>query len=133
MAAGQEKVVFGLVQPASLQAFGGALRKVREGLGMTLDVLAAKTGISKPYLSNIETARAPGPPSEEKLEKIARALGLEATGLLAGADWLRTPESVRRVFQEMKEGVASSGEAPRRGDGTIDLDRLVPGRAKSEV
>src|SRR4051812_40348866 len=57
---------FNWERPASLASFGAALRRRREGLGLTLDALARATGISKPYLSNIETARAPGPPSEEK-------------------------------------------------------------------
>ncbi len=51
--------------------------------GLTLDVLAEKTGISKPYLSNIETGRAPGPPSEEKLVRIAGA-GVESRGAGGG-------------------------------------------------
>ncbi|HUO08551.1 MAG TPA: XRE family transcriptional regulator [Phycisphaerae bacterium] len=104
----------GLRRPGSLEALGRALRGVREGLGLTLDEVAGKTGISKPYLSNIETGRAPGVASEEKLRKIAKALGVAEEVLVAAGDWLRTPESVRRMIEE--------GEGPRRGDGTRDLD-----------
>ena len=85
-------------RPTDLRAFGRALRAARQAAGegpMTLDRLAAATGISKPYLSNIETARAPGPPSEEKLRRLARALAIDAPALLAAADWLRTPAAVR--------------------------------------
>ena len=51
-----------LRHPNGLRAFGKSLRTLREGRGMTLDSLAQATGISKPYLSQIETARTPGPP-----------------------------------------------------------------------
>jgi len=81
-----------------LAALGNAIRRRRESLELTLDAISAATGISKPYLSNIETARAPGPASEEKLRKIAYALHLPAAQLLAAADWLRTPPSVRRLL-----------------------------------
>ncbi len=107
-------------RPASMAAFGRTLRAARKlsgGKGLTLDQLAAATGISKPYLSNIETARAPGPPSEEKLRLLATALQLDVAQLLTAADWLRTPASVRAAL--------AGGPAPRREDGAIDLDKLM--------
>lgn len=110
-------------KPRSLQEFGAAIRRRREAMGMTLDDVAKKTGISKPYLSNIETARAPGPPLEEKLRKLATALQCGAEVLLAAADWLRTPESVRKVVRAMAAG--QGNEAPIRGDGAVDLDAIL--------
>jgi len=109
-------------RPAHLKAFGRALRAARGEAGMTLDGLAEATGISKSYLAHIETARAPGAPSEAKLRAIARALGVEARELLEAGDWLRTPASVRKAI--------ARGEAPRRGDGAIDLDKVM---GKEEV
>ncbi len=106
-----------LVRPPSLKAFGKALRRARVGAGMTLDSLAEATGISKPYLAHIETARAPGPPSEGKLKALARALGIEARVLVEAGDWLHTPASVRKAVVR--------GAGPRRGDGAIDLDVLM--------
>ncbi|MGN6368194.1 MAG: helix-turn-helix domain-containing protein [Phycisphaerae bacterium] len=106
-------------RPDSLEALGAAIRNQREHLGLTLDQLAAKTAISKPYLSNIETARAPGPPSEEKLRKIAHALNIDEQTLLAAGDWLRTPDSVRRL-------ILHSDATPRRPDGTRNLDAAFP-------
>jgi SOS-response transcriptional repressor LexA len=117
------------LRPASLAAFGAALRARRESLGLTLDAVAAVTGISKPYLSNIETARAPGPASEEKLEKLAAALGLAAGVLTGGADWLRTPASIRQALAAAVGGGAGAGELPRRTDGAIDLDAARPAGA----
>ena len=106
------------LRPLSLSSWGATLRRQRESLHLTLDQLAAKTAISKPYLSNIETARAPGPPSEQKLRRLAKALQIDAQSLLAGADFLRAPESIRKLL--------TAQERPRRPDGTVDLDQLVP-------
>ncbi len=106
-------------RPESLLAFGASLRLRREELGFTLDQLAQKTAISKPYLSNIETARAPGPPSEEKLRILAKSLAWNDLELLAAADWLRTPESVRAILRSSPE------IPPRREDGAIDLDAMI--------
>src|SRR4051794_7357139 len=102
-------------RPTSLESWGAAIRHIRESLELTLDEVAAKTRISKPYLSNIETARAPGPPSEEKLRRLAKALQLDGKTFLAGADYLRAPESIRKLL--------AAKERPRRPDGTVDLDR----------
>jgi hypothetical protein len=79
----------------SLKDFGQRIRRRREELNLTLDSLAAQTGISKPYLSNIETARIANPPSDAKLTLIATALGFTQGELLLWANWLRTPASVR--------------------------------------
>jgi repressor LexA len=108
------------VRPKTLVAFGAAIRRRREGLELTLDGVAGKTGISKPYLSNIETGRTPGPPSEGKLVALAGALEWGEAALIAAADWLRTPVSVRKAL-----AAADSARTPRREDGTIDLDRLM--------
>lgn len=117
-------------RPASLRSFGKALRQARENKGLTLESLAAATGISKPYLAHIETARTPGPPTEGKLKSLARALGLEARILEEAADWLRTPASVRQAI--LGAGVRTDdhqqnagGTLPRRGDGAIDLDAMM--------
>ncbi len=137
-------------RPGSLAVFGAALRKCRKNMGITLDQLAGSTGISKPYLSNIETGRTPGPPAEEKLRLIAASLGLPAEAVLLAADWLRTPAAIRQLVggagtpphagrvggtQETpltseETGLTDSpadppGGMPRRPDGTIDLDALM--------
>jgi transcriptional regulator with XRE-family HTH domain len=44
---------------------GAKMRRRRRQFGLTLDELATRTGISKPYLSLIETARALGSPCDE--------------------------------------------------------------------
>ena len=116
------------LRPTDLRHFGSDLRRARRAAtadGLTLDQVAAATGISKPYLSNIETGRTPGPPSEEKLRLLARALRLPAADLLAAADWLRTPTSIRKAIL--------GAELPRRADGAIDLDRLMASGRNADI
>ena len=96
------------LRPSSLAEFGSAIRSARQAQNLTLDELTAITGISKPYLSNIETARTPGPPSPQKLVAIANALGVPKDELLTSADWLRTPSSIRQVII----GCSSIGTPP---------------------
>lgn len=62
--------------------FGDTVRHRRRQAGFTLDDLASKTGISKPYLSLIETHRC-RPPTPEKLSRIADALDMDADEMLA--------------------------------------------------
>jgi SOS-response transcriptional repressor LexA len=106
----------------SLEELGLLIRQHRLKLDMTLDELAAATGISKPYLSNIENARLVGPPSGEKLALLENAMGISNSALNRQADWLRTPPSIRRL---MGENAASS--LPRHRSGAVDLDELMRG------
>jgi HTH-type transcriptional regulator, competence development regulator len=64
--------------------FGAALRTLREQKEVALGELAAKVGMSAPYLCNIELGKFP-PPSEEKLRSIAYELGHDSDELLAKA------------------------------------------------
>ncbi len=84
-----------------MEALGTKLRRQRRRLGLTLDELAGKTGISKPYLSLIETARVPNPPSDAKLRKLELALGFAAGELVTQANLCRTPRDVRMVLQSL--------------------------------
>ncbi len=145
-------------QVRNLSDLGRLVRRFRLGKGLTLDQLAASTGISKPYLSNIETARLIGPPSPEKLVRLERALELTPGSLVELADWLRTPPSVRARFilrsaggnqeaaagaeftdfsreipekREGKTGVAAAETLPRRSDGAINLDELLKRGSRS--
>ena len=79
-------------------------------LGLTLDELAERTGISKPYLSLIETGRVPNPPSDEKLRKLEETLGFTAGELLSQAHLMRTPPDVRVTLEKLI--LASHGVHP---------------------
>jgi repressor LexA len=87
-----------------MQTLGAQLRRKRLRLGLTLDELAARTGISKPYLSLIETGRVTNPPSDQKLTRLEEALGFAPGELLAQAHLQRTPRDVRAVLQSLLGG-----------------------------
>src|SRR5947207_1533951 len=87
-----------------VEAIGTKLRRQRRRLGLTLDELAGRTGISKPYLSLIETGRVPNPPSDEKLRKLEQSLGFTPGELLTQAHLQRTPRDVRAVLTKLLQG-----------------------------
>src|SRR3954453_11697532 len=86
-----------------MEALGPKIRRQRRRLGLTLDDLAGRTGISKPYLSLIETGRVANPPSDEKLRKLEQTLGFTAGELITQAHLQRTPRDVRAVLQRLIE------------------------------
>src|ERR1700746_3952647 len=84
-----------------MEALGPKLRRQRRRLGLTLDELAGRTGISKPYLSLIETGRVPNPPSDEKLRRLEQTLGFTAGELITQAHLQRTPRDVRVMLSRL--------------------------------
>src|SRR5688572_27195791 len=87
-----------------MEPLGPKLRRRRLRLGLTLDELAGRTGISKPYLSLIETQRVPNPPSDEKLRRLEQTLGFTPGELVTQAHLQRTPRDVRAVLQKLMQG-----------------------------
>jgi transcriptional regulator with XRE-family HTH domain len=63
---------------------GGAIRALRREQGLTLVQLAAATGLSQPFLSQLELGRSR--PSMRSLYRIATALGTTQQALLGLAD-----------------------------------------------
>jgi phage repressor protein C with HTH and peptisase S24 domain/DNA-binding XRE family transcriptional regulator len=100
----------------TMEPLGTKLRRQRRRLGLTLDELAGRTGISKPYLSLIETGRVPNPPSDEKLRKLEQTLGFKAGELLSQAHLQRTPRDVRAMLQKLI--AAGSPSRPPNGSDT---------------
>lgn len=90
-----------MVDAMNLIEFGRKIRQLRKGNGYTQDELATIAGISKPYLSNIETGRLVGPPSHTKLQKLEIAFGPPAGDLCHLADWLRIPASLRHQVDSL--------------------------------
>jgi len=83
-------------------SIGHILKAKREELGLTQDQLADLTGISKPYLSAIETGRAVNPPSESKLGRLESALKFAPGQLLRLARLERTPTAVREEMERLR-------------------------------
>lgn len=92
-----------------MDSLGTKLRRQRRQLGLTLDELAGRTGISKPYLSLIETGRVANPPSDEKLRRLEQALGFPQRELITQAHLQRTPRDVRAMLQELMKGSGIGG------------------------
>jgi repressor LexA len=103
-----------------MDSLGTKLRRQRRRLGLTLQDLATRTGVSKPYLSLIETDRVNNPPSDEKLHSLEQALAFAPGELVGQAHLERTPSDVRAVLHKlMGRGTAAKIETSDLG---INLD-----------
>jgi len=111
--------------PPPEETLGGTIRQRRKSLRLTLDELAARTGVSKPYLSLIETGRVNNPPSDEKLRRIEHALGFAAGALVGRAHLARTPRDVRAMLMSLARR-AAAGEA-------LDLDTALDSGALRQL
>ncbi|MFF2851413.1 helix-turn-helix domain-containing protein [Streptomyces sp. NPDC058001] len=84
---------------------GAAVRRRRRALELTLAVVAARSGLSVPFLSQVENERAR--PSRRSLEKVADALGTTAVELLAAGD----PAATVDVVRDEDQGTAGDARA----------------------
>ncbi len=80
-------------------SLGSIVRGRREELGLTQEVVSAQVGISKPYLSNIETGRAKNPPSDGVLRSLERVMNFRPGQLVKLAHLVRTPSDVRERYE----------------------------------
>lgn len=94
-----------------MEPLGPQIRRQRRRLGLTLDELAGRTGISKPYLSLIENGRIPNPPRDEKLRRLEQSLGFGAGELLSQAHVQRTPRDVRLMLSNLLKKPVDDGAA----------------------
>ncbi|MFF8943984.1 helix-turn-helix domain-containing protein [Streptomyces sp. NPDC014864] len=78
---------------------GAAVRRRRRALDLTLAVVAQRSGLSVPFLSQVENDRAR--PSRSSLEKVADALRTTAVELLAAADPACSVDVVRAEEAEL--------------------------------
>ncbi len=86
-------------------SMGSIIRKRREERNLTQDQVSVRVGISKPYLSNIETERVHNPPSDRVLTELEKALGFSTGELLAMAHQIRTPSDVRVEHENLSAEV----------------------------
>lgn len=112
-----------------MEPLGSRLRHARRRLGLTLDELAARTAISKPYLSLIETGRVTNPPSDEKLRRLEQALGFAPGELMHQAHLIRTPRDIRAMLAKLAKnqetsaaGAVATLAKPGEKPPGIDLD-----------
>ena len=111
--------------------FGEKVRRLRLEKGLGLRELAAKAKLSHPYLSQVERGTQP-PPADDKVKRLARALGCDADELLSlamvGTLWHRFkeatqdwPESAWELLEPAKPW--SRDRAPDRGSWLLQLFR----------
>jgi len=79
--------------------FGKRIRDLRKANGMTLDMLSAKSGMSKGYLSGIENGKV-NPPVDRLVRKLARIFGQDEIGFLKLAYIDKLPVELQSFFRE---------------------------------
>ena len=105
---------------------------------MTLEGLSNATGMAKSYLSQIETGYAP-PPRDEKIRKIADALGMDARALLPQAHLSELPADVNarlaRMFDATEEVIRAllAAKAGANGAAAAEPHGAAAGRADAEA
>ncbi len=82
-------------------SLGELIRNRREEKQLTQDQVAARAGISKPYLSNIETDRIKNPPSDGVLDRLEEELKFPAGQLRKLAHLARTPMDIRAEHESL--------------------------------
>ena len=93
-------------------SFGRWVRLARTKRGLTLEALSEATGMAKSYLSQIETAYAP-PPRDDKVRRLADALGIDPDGLVARAHLSQMPDKVKEGLARLSEVFDSTEEVMR--------------------
>lgn len=82
--------------------FGKKIHELRKMKSLTLDVLAAKIGSSKGYLSGIENGKI-NPPTDKFVRKLARIFGQDEMEMLKMAYLDRMPPDIRKEFARVLE------------------------------
>lgn len=114
-------------------SLGQIIRRRREELGLTQDQVSLRGGISKPYLSNIETGRAKNPPTDAVLLSLERVLAFQPGQLTKLAHLARTPPDIRQEHEQLEaeldklRGIVREmlRSGPRKEGGGVDLDALA--------
>ncbi len=96
---------------------GLQLRAARTGRGLTIAELAAASGLSKGFVSQVENDRTS--PSLDTLERLATALGLTVVDLLRGA-------TAAPVGPYVVPGALQPATVPERRLGLVGRERLLP-------
>jgi phage repressor protein C with HTH and peptisase S24 domain len=120
-------------------SLGQIIRRHRDQLGWTQDRLAAAAGISKPYLSHIETGKAKNPPADGILQAMEKAMRLNKGALTKLAHLARTPSDVRDEHELLEaevhrlrgvlKGLIHRGEGEKATRSKRDVARLLKSSA----
>lgn len=109
-------------------SLGALVRDRRRELGMTQELVAGQVDISKPYLSNIETGKAPNPPSDGVLRSMERALSFRPGELIRIAHLEKTPADIRQDYEmrgarlQKLRGIIRHMRSGGTDEGDLDVD-----------
>lgn len=109
---------------SELRGLGKRLRRLRDGRGWTLDELAERTGLSKPYLSRLETGERQ--PSIAALLSVAQTYGVTVASLFQEDE--QAPQVVVRAGQaplQPGNGLLHAGLSARAGEAHLRPIRVV--------
>jgi transcriptional regulator with XRE-family HTH domain len=108
-------------------SLGSVIRERRLAANLTLVALADRSGLSQPFLSQVENGRAA--PSVESLYRIATALGTTPQGLFRGGTTSSAAPSVARAADATVPAIDTAGESLRRlllpGDAPFHVVELI--------
>jgi transcriptional regulator with XRE-family HTH domain len=85
-------------------ALGALVRKLRREHGYTLDQLARRIPMSASNLSRVELG-SQGPPGDEVIERIAKALDIDTAELLQAAGRLGDDDTFERAVLERLDAI----------------------------
>lgn len=118
-------------------SFGGYLRELRKGAGLSQRELAVRAGIDFTYLSKIENSRVE-PPAEETMRALARAVGTDAENLLARAR--KMPRDLKALVAQgsmekalLLRRIAQTPMSPERVDRMLRLLEETEERPKRQA
>ena len=89
---------------------GGTVRRLREDQGLSLRTLAARTGFSASFLSQVENGQAS--PSISSMERIAAALGVTLGQFFQGAE---STSAIVKAIVEAHGGTVGVSSTPGVG------------------
>ncbi|MHC5036737.1 MAG: helix-turn-helix domain-containing protein [Planctomycetota bacterium] len=84
--------------PKSADDFASTLKAERLRADLTQADLASRSDLTAAYISQLESRKKP-PPSDEVIQRIAKALSMKADRLLELAHLEKTPKDVRRKYR----------------------------------
>ncbi|MFI5762272.1 helix-turn-helix domain-containing protein [Streptomyces sp. NPDC051563] len=111
-------------EETSERRIGAGIRRRRRALDLTLAEVAARSGLSSPFLSQIENDRAR--PSMRSLQRVADALDTTAVQLLAAGETPRRVDIVRADADPGLDSGSGSGPGSGAGSGTDTTARVRP-------
>jgi transcriptional regulator with XRE-family HTH domain len=100
-----------MTEEALREELGRRLRARRSSLGRTLASVAMQAGLSVPYVANLESGR--GNPTLSSLHRLAGALGVALSELLADTDDTAPGPALPGSLAAFSQGARFRQEVPR--------------------